>query len=161
MKKWIIIIVSIIVIVVISQSWITYHKTVTYKNKEEKTAVQKAEKHYKISSSQISDVTYYNGKTPYHIIKTKRKGQDVYLWVPDAKKGSYIERKVKDGITESKALSIFYALKYDTLKVVSVKLGAIDDVPIWEITFLDHHKHYNYVSLTFDDGEEIQHILHI
>ncbi|MFD2616641.1 hypothetical protein [Terrilactibacillus laevilacticus] len=161
MKKWIIIFISIIVVVVISQSWITYHKTVSYKNKEENTAIKKAEKHDKISSSQISNVTYYNGKTPYHIIRTKKKNKDVYLWVPDTKKGSYIERNVKDGITKNKALSIFYSLKYDTLKVVSVKLGAINDVPIWEVTFLDHQKRYNYVSLTFDDGKEIQHILHI
>ncbi|MFC7392661.1 DUF5590 domain-containing protein [Scopulibacillus cellulosilyticus] len=159
MKKWGII-VGIVVLICIWQSWLIYHRASSYEGTAEQKAVAKAKAHYHISK--VKDVTFYNGNRSYHVLRSVLKsGKEVYIWVPDKKGGKMLEKPVKDGLTKKEALQSFSKLNYDVSKIVSAKLGIDNSQPVWEIIFIDHNKEYNYVYLYFKNGKEEGHILHI
>ncbi|MBM7645260.1 uncharacterized protein YpmB [Scopulibacillus daqui] len=159
MKKWGFI-AGIVILICVWQSWLIYHRASSYEGTAAQKAVAEAKKQYHISK--IKDVSYYNGKQSYHVIRSVDKsGKDVYIWVPYKKDGKMFKEYVKDGLTKQEALQAFSKLNYDVRKIVSVRLGIDNNQPVWEITFTDHNKEYNYVYLYFKDGKEEGHILHI
>ncbi|RYL88842.1 peptidase M4 [Sporolactobacillus sp. THM7-4] len=160
MKKWVIIITFFVLLLVSWTSWHIYRGNADYEAKAAHTAVQKAKKGFKINK--IESVTYYHGTESYQVIKGIKSGRQWYVWVPDKKsEGRFIERPVKSGITRNQALQALAALHLDVRQIVSVRLGAIKGNPVWEITFLNAGKKYNYVAFYYDTGKEAQRILNI
>lgn len=57
-----------------------------------------------------------------------------------------------EGISEKKAIQIV-ASERKPKEFVKVKLGAENDVPLWEITYIDQEGRYTYYYLEFQDGK--------
>ncbi len=130
-------------------------------NAAAQTAAAKATAHDQLQKT--GSVTAYYGTQAYEVVSGTRNGVAMYIWVPDkpSKAAGYLARPVKNGLTRSQALQKLAALHLDVRSIVSVRLGAIQNQPVWEITFKNSHNSFNYVSFNFDTGREVQRMLNI
>ncbi|MDD9148728.1 DUF5590 domain-containing protein [Sporolactobacillus sp. CQH2019] len=158
MKNWIIIGLPALVLVAGWGSLQLYNSNMNYENGLARTAAAKAERQF--HPDKIESVAYYNGSESYQVVRGTRNGVQMYFWVPDGK-GAYFTRIAKNGITSRQALQILAGMHLDVKTILSVRLGAIQATPIWEITFLNSRGNYNYISINFDNGKEAQRILNI
>ncbi len=160
MKKWAFI---ILVILLLSASWgifQIYHQNHTFLTKANSQAVSAAKKKYSIKK--VDQVAYFHGTQAYHVIHALLSNkQNVYIWVPEKKGQSLLEKKVSEGLTKKQAIQSFKKLDYNNVQMKDVRLGMIDQTPVWQMTFVDQNKEYNYVYLSYTDGHEVEHILHL
>lgn len=160
LKKWIFFILFVALLSTLAVLTYMYSSNVSAKSDDEATAVKKARHHF--HADRILSVSYYHGTESFQVVKGVRDGRQMYFWIPDdPKKGKYIERAVEDGITRQQALDRFSHMDFNVQKVLSVRLGAVQGSPVWEITFLNAQGKYNYVSIYYDNGSEAQRILNI
>jgi Uncharacterized protein conserved in bacteria len=161
LKNWIITGVLIALLVILSGSWYLYKNNMNVSDAAARTAAAKAAVHYQLQKT--GSVTSYYGTQSYEVVSGSRNGVPMYVWVPDkpGKTASYLARPAKNGLTRSQALQKLAALRLDVRTILSVKLGAIQNQPVWEITFKNSRNSFNYVSFNFDTGKEVQRILNI
>lgn len=160
MKNWIIGVLIVVLFCFVWGTWNLYSGNRNVQVQAADRAISKAKSHYQISK--IDTVTYYHGTNAYQVVEGERNGVKMYLWIPDQKKKApYIARAAKRGISKTQAMQIFNRLHLDVKQVVSIRLGAINKQPTWQITFLSPNHTYNYISLSFDTGKEVQRILNI
>ncbi|MDZ5608942.1 DUF5590 domain-containing protein [Bacillus pseudomycoides] len=149
MKKWIFAIIIVIVAVVLYGVHV-YNATMEKKIPKESKVVEIAKEKAKLTK--VKTVDYYNGKSSYAVVQgVDEKGEQIIVWVPE-KKGNVLVRKKNEGISEKKALQIV-AGERKPKELVKVKLGAENDVPLWEITYIDQEGRYTYYYLEFQDGK--------
>ncbi|SDZ03985.1 DUF5590 domain-containing protein [Bacillus sp. 166amftsu] len=149
MKKWIFAIIIVIVAVVLYGVHV-YNATMEKKIPKESKVVEIAKEKGKLS--EVKTVDYYNGKSSYTVVQgLNEKREQTIVWVPE-KEGNVLVRKKNEGISEKKALQIV-ASDRNPKEFVKVKLGAENDVPLWEITYIDQEGRYTYYYLEFQDGK--------
>ncbi|MBY0595428.1 cell wall elongation regulator TseB-like domain-containing protein [Bacillus bingmayongensis] len=149
MKKWIFAIIIVIVAIVLYGVHV-YNATMEKKIPKESKVVEIAKEKAKLTK--VKTVDYYNGKSSYAVVQgVDEKGEQIIVWVPE-KKGNVLVRKKNEGISEKKALQIV-AGERKPKELVKVKLGAENDVPLWEITYIDQEDRYTYYYLEFQDGK--------
>lgn len=109
--------------------------------------------------SSIQSVETFNGNIKYHVMSAENaKDQKVYVWVPQTKKNeNVIIKKQSSGITEKDAISKVNQ-EYDPVKIVDVKLGMDEGIPIWEVKYKDKTDRYTFDFVNFYDGEIIKHM---
>ena len=149
MKKWIFAITIVIVAIGLYGVQI-YSATMDKKIPKESKAVEIAKEEGKLT--EVTDVDYYNGKSAYAVVQgLNEKEEEIIVWVPE-KKGNVLVRKKDEGISEKKALQIVESERHPK-EFVKVKLGAENDVPLWEVTYIDQEGRYTYYYLEFQDGK--------
>ncbi|KFN01631.1 peptidase M4 [Bacillus clarus] len=162
MKKWIVAIIIVIVAIGLYGTHV-YNKTMEKKVPKESKAVEIAKEKAKLTK--IKSVDYYNGKSSYTVVQgVDEKGEQIIVWVPD-KKGNVLVKKKNEGISEKEALQKLAEQantnsdkpKPKPKKIVKAKLGAENDVPLWEITYIDQEDRYTYYYLEFQNGEYAAH----
>ncbi|WP_100488015.1 peptidase M4 [Sporolactobacillus pectinivorans] len=160
MKNWIITGVLAVLLIAGFGSWYLYTSNMDTSNSSAQAAIVKAKRYYQVQK--VDSVSYYYGTDAYEVVKCVRNSVQMYVWVPDEpQKAKYIVRAVKNGITRNQALQELAGLHLNVNKIISVKLGAIQNSPVWEITFTNNTNSYNYVSFYFDNGKEAQRILNV
>jgi len=152
LKKWILILLAVIVIV-LWQSVSIYHSAIADKENSADVARNEAMKKYPIK--QVNDVTFYHGQKDYHVVDAVLKnGRHVYIWVPDKAKDQYLMKPVSDGYSKSEILKAFQShVSYK--RIVSTRLGMEDGRPAWEITYIDSDGGYVFSYYDFETGESI------
>ncbi|MDH4421062.1 MULTISPECIES: DUF5590 domain-containing protein [Bacillus] len=162
MKKWIFAIIIVIVASGIYGAYV-YNKTMEKKIPKESKSVEIAKEKAKLTK--VKSVDYYNGKSSYTVVQgTDEKGEPIIVWVPD-KKGNVLVKKKSEGISEKEALQKLAEQatgkgdepKPKPKQIVKVKLGAENDIPLWEITYIDQEDRYTYYYLEFQNGEYAAH----
>ncbi|PEF74385.1 peptidase M4 [Bacillus pseudomycoides] len=149
MKKWIFAIIIVIVVIGLYGVHV-YNATMEKKIPKESKVVEIAKEKAKLTK--VKTVDYYNGKSSYAVVQgVDEKGEQIIVWVPE-KKGNVLVRKKNEGISEKKALQIV-AGERKPKELVKAKLGAENDVPLWEITYIDQEGRYTYYYLEFQDGK--------
>ncbi|CAI8700624.1 MULTISPECIES: cell wall elongation regulator TseB-like domain-containing protein [Bacillus] len=149
MKKWIFAIIIVIVAIGLYGVHV-YNATMEKKIPKESKVVEIAKEKAKLTK--VKTVDYYNGKSSYAVVQgVDEKGEQIIVWVPE-KKGNVLVRKKNEGISEKKALQIV-AGERKPKELVKAKLGAENDVPLWEITYIDQEGRYTYYYLEFQDGK--------
>ncbi|MDM5154167.1 DUF5590 domain-containing protein [Bacillus sp. DX1.1] len=149
MKKWIFAIIIVIVAIGLYGVHI-YNTTMEKKIPKESKTIEMAKEKAKLTK--VEKVDYYNGKSSYAVVQgVDEKGEQTIVWVPE-KKGNVLVRKKSEGISEKKAIQIV-ASERKPKEFVKVKLGAENDVPLWEITYIDQEGRYTYYYLEFQDGK--------
>lgn len=153
--------VLILILVLLSGSWYLYKSNMNLSDTAAHAAATKAAEHYQLQKT--GSVTAYYGTQAYEVVSGSRNGVAMYVWVPDkpGKSAGYLIRPVKNGLTRGQALQKLAALRLDVRSIVSVRLGAIQNQPVWEITFKNSRNSFNYISFSFDTGKEVQRILNI
>ncbi|EJS67266.1 peptidase M4 [Bacillus cereus] len=162
MKKWIFAIIIVIVASGIYGAYV-YNKAMDKKIPKESKSVEIAKEKAKLTK--VKSVDYYNGKSSYTVVQgTDEKGEQIIVWVPD-KKGNVLVKKKSEGISEKEALQKLADQatgkgnepKPKPKQIVKVKLGAENDIPLWEITYIDQEDRYTYYYLEFQNGEYAAH----
>ncbi|WP_028402733.1 DUF5590 domain-containing protein [Ectobacillus panaciterrae] len=152
MKKLILTIVFAVIAVVLYSVYV-YTDTMSGKLKGEEKAVAIAKKEAKLTA--VTRTDYYHGydeKSSYSVIEGKDDaGTQWIIWVPGTK-GKVLTRKKSEGISEKEVLQIV-AKQKNAKEFLKVKLGAENDVPLWEVTYIDQENRYNYCYLDFKNGE--------
>ncbi|MBS4173245.1 DUF5590 domain-containing protein [Bacillus sp. FJAT-49736] len=146
MKKWILGI-TITVLVIIGFFVNVYIQAVKPLNTARQNAVQEAkDKADLVTTDQFYQ---YNGKQAYSVVVGKQKnGSKVAVWIPDNLSDNITIMKWADGITKKEALHKLMEKKNPN-KILGIRLGMKDEIPVWEISFLDKSKKLNYFYVDF------------
>ncbi len=95
----------------------------------------------------------YHGKESYSVVVgTTSSGQKQIVWIPDNDRDKIVIENVANGKTKEEILSIVQQ-NIDSKKIISVKLGMENSVPLWEVTYKDRSGRYNYDYYDFKTGE--------
>lgn len=157
MKKWIFAIVIVIVASGIYGAYV-YNKAMEKKIPKEAKSVEIAKE--KAKFTKVKSVDYYNGNSSYTVVQgVDEKGEQIIVWVPN-KKGNVLVKKKSEGIPEKEALQKLAEQatgkgdepKPKPKEIIKVKLGAQNDIPLWEITYIDQEDRYRYYYLEFQNG---------
>ncbi|MEK3886056.1 cell wall elongation regulator TseB-like domain-containing protein [Bacillus sp. FSL K6-3431] len=150
MKKWILLISSIVLIMAVV-SVIVYSKARAPLTNDRNTAEKRAIKEADIVS--VDDYYLYNGSNTYHTIIGKNKaGEQLAVWVPENKKQDIVIKKLSDGISEQDAVKKLFT-EENPKEILGVRLGMEQDLPIWELAYLDDKSNLNYYYIHFDTGK--------
>ncbi|RFB16939.1 peptidase M4 [Bacillus sp. HNG] len=150
MKKWIIGILVVLLIFIIWRGVNIYQSALEPLNNAaakgnkialEKTPIEKIEDSY----------TYLGTKAYQVVIGKNNEDETIIAWIPQ-KKGEIVTRFKRDGITENKALAILKSER-NPQEIRSVKLGLEDNIPIWEIIYIDSDNRLTYHKLYFENGK--------
>ncbi|WP_433742798.1 DUF5590 domain-containing protein [Falsibacillus pallidus] len=150
MKKWILIIIVLLIIIMgFAVSLYLYgHKPYS---KAEKTAVETAENSAGIK--EVEQFYLYNGSsTCYTVVGKDADGTKKAVFIPENKKDDLVEVNWADGISKKEALNKLKEEKTPR-KILGIRLGLEDVGPVWEITYLDDEKDLNYFYIVFKSGE--------
>ncbi|WP_110927644.1 cell wall elongation regulator TseB-like domain-containing protein [Bacillus massiliglaciei] len=150
MKKWLII-ASVLVLAFGGFVAAAYFKAMQPKKEMAEAAFEKAKTVSDIKT--LDDYYMYNGKDSYMIIiGLTDSGEKQVVWVPEKKNGKTVTEKYKSGKTE-KEIKEIAEKKLNPEKIISIKLGMEENIPLWEVTYLDESKRYNYDYYDFKTGE--------
>jgi uncharacterized protein YpmB len=154
MKKWIIFgFVGAILII-----WLgidTYQHANKFRDAQTEKAIELAQKEE--PSLEVSNVTYYNGNDSYTILYgvVGNQKEEQIISIPTNSKKGIIKVDPSNGITADEAVSIVKRERNPTL-IKSVNFGIEQDVPIWEVVYIDEKDRYSYYYVTFKDGQFIK-----
>ncbi|WP_409298117.1 DUF5590 domain-containing protein [Peribacillus sp. SCS-26] len=152
MKKWMILGV-IAVLAAVSFTLLTYTKAV----KPKKTAFAKLEQAAAKEGLAETDEYYlYHGSKSYSVAVGKDKsGKRTVLWIPSEKNGEIIKADYDSGITRQQVIKqVQRERKPD--KILSVKLGMENNVPLWEVIYQNEAKQINYEYFDFKSGDMLK-----
>ncbi|MFC0271636.1 DUF5590 domain-containing protein [Metabacillus herbersteinensis] len=106
----------------------------------------------------VEKVETFNGTLQYHIVTgTNENNEKVYVWVPQQDGEKVLIKKEKNGINEAQALKTVQQ-QYSPEKIKSVQLGMDENIPIWEIKYIDEAGRFTYDYVNFYDGEINKHM---
>jgi uncharacterized protein YpmB len=154
MKKWILILV-IFVVVLLGISIKIYYSSIEPVKAAEKKAVTLANK--KVQLSEVQDFHIYNGIETVNVIEGKNKqGEKMIVWIPDKSKKVFV-KKAKDGLSKEEAVQKLLQEKKPE-KIISVRLGMEKNIPLWEIYYRSENNLINYYYVHFETGEWLKKI---
>lgn len=149
MKKWLILIIGLIVIILLS-SLIVYKQIMNNKTEGYSEAVNRALEESSLVS--VNETSTYTRNDSYVVIDGLDKDENqIYVFVPE-EDGDISEVKASDGITEDEAIK---KVKKDQKisKIMSTQVGIENGKPLWEITYLDDAQRLVYYYLDFQTGD--------
>ncbi|MFD1738516.1 PepSY domain-containing protein [Bacillus salitolerans] len=153
MKKWIVVLLCILIIV-IWQSIFTYKSAQDYLTNQHKKAISAAKGVESIM--EVTDISTYHGTSSYSIIYSiLSDDSERIICVPNKDNLEIITIDPEEGISKEEAIEIVRNNR-NPLSILSVTIGVEQNVPIWEITYLDQQERYSYYYVTFKDGTFIK-----
>nr|WP_275585067.1 DUF5590 domain-containing protein [Peribacillus deserti] len=122
--------------------------------KPKKSAFQKAEAAAKSKGMTEAESFYlYNGTETYYVAvgNTKDRKKKVF-WIPEKKGEEMIIMDYSSGKSKSEIMSLVQQ-ELNPDKILSVKLGMENNVPLWEVVYQNGSKQMNYEYFDFETGE--------
>lgn len=103
---------------------------------------------------QSADEYYlYNGSASYSVVIGKdADGEKTVVFLPEKGNAEPTVMKWSDGISKEKAFNMVQE-EARPKKVLGVRLGMEQDIPIWEISYLDENSTLNYMYIQFETGK--------
>jgi uncharacterized protein YpmB len=124
-------------------------------NTAEEKAVSLAKE--KVEFDEIEDFHIYHGTETVHVLEGKnKKGENIIVWIPEKSK-KVIWEKRKNGISKEGAVQRLMDEK-GPKKIISVKLGMENNIPLWEIYYRSENNLINYYYVDFKTGEWLKKI---
>jgi uncharacterized protein YpmB len=151
-KKWLIF-GSVFIILLVWLSMDTYKYAFDYKDHQKEKAIELATK--KLPAFEVLDVSFYNGNESYTILYGIEENKEQIVCVPIESKLEIITIDPSNGITAEDAIQIVQRER-NPVAIKSVNLGIEQNVPIWEIIYVDENNRYSYYYVRFQDGEFIK-----
>lgn len=158
MKKWLLIVLSTIVITVIAVSTTLFVSAQAgYRNVETK-AIDLALEQKVITGAYEAYV--YNGSLAYITVLGIDDNDDKKaIFVPaNFKKKAIQQVWLEDGITKAEALTALQQ-QANVKSVLHTKLGYEEPGAVWEITYIDTKDDLNYMYYQHETGEQWKHII--
>jgi len=148
MRKWGFILIAAVCIFI----WIaveTYGSAVEPKRLAQSKALQRAKE--EVEFAEIHDIHTYHGDQQYiTIMGTDKADNHIIVWVPENEE-RVIVKKANKGITKEDAISKLKADR-NPKEIISIRLGMENELPLWEITYIDRENRYSFYYLSFEDG---------
>lgn len=149
MKKWLILFIGVILVIVLSS--LTIYKQIQY-NKTEgfSEAIERAKD--ETSLVEVVETSTYTRNETYVVVNgIDDDNEEMYVFVPeDSEDVSVID--ANDGITEEDAIQIVKE-QQQVSKILSTQIGIENNQPLWEITYLDENNSLVYYYLDFKTGD--------
>ncbi len=109
-----------------------------------------------VTVEEITNVNFYHGTDSYQVFASvDEDGEEVYIWVPETLDTHLLKRKV-EGIS-FEDVATFAKQELEPKKLISIKLGVEQTIPLYEITYLDNQDRLSYYYMTFKDGTYLKH----
>lgn len=108
---------------------------------------------------QVDDITIYNGSKTYFVVKGKdSSGDSLIVWIPeDNENEQVVVKEEAEGISKQEAIERLSERKQPE-KIISVKLGMENRIPLWEIFYRSKNDLINYYYVDFETGEWLKDI---
>lgn len=104
----------------------------------------------------IEDVYVFQSEVLYHIVLGKTKSNEKQLvFLPIAEKDNAVVIPLDETITEEAIIQEWQGFCSDCSNL-KVNYAMIDDVPLWELTYVDETKRYVFDYFTLDEGEQFE-----
>lgn len=106
----------------------------------------------------VEKVETFNGTLQYHIVTgTNEINEKIIAWIPQQNRGKVLIEKQGNGVTKEQALKTVQQ-QYSPVKIKSVQLGMDENIPIWEIKYIDESGRFTYDFVNFYDGKINKHM---
>ncbi|NWQ39779.1 DUF5590 domain-containing protein [Bacillus sp. EB106-08-02-XG196] len=124
-------------------------------NSAEEKAVSLAKE--KVELNDVEDFHIYHGTETVNILEGKnKKGENIIVWIPEKSKKVMWDKR-KNGISKEDAVQRMLEEK-NPKKIISVKLGMENNIPLWEIYYRSENNLINYYYVHFKTGEWLKNI---
>jgi uncharacterized protein YpmB len=153
MKKWLSFFFVFLIIIIIWASIDSYQHAFEYRDTQSRKAVQVAMQTE--PQLEITDISFYNGNKSYTIIYGMIGHLNRIVYVPTNGKDDVLIIDPTKGISADQAVNKLLEDRNPSV-IKSVNLGIEQNVPIWEIVYLDKENRYSYYYVTFKDGQFIK-----
>ncbi|RBW69425.1 DUF5590 domain-containing protein [Bacillus taeanensis] len=149
MKKAVFVL-AVITAIVIWQG-VSFYSEVTSANAGlEQKAAAKAKELFHIKT--ISKVSFYHGSNSYQVVQGKNEQEEeIIAWISTNPKIEPFSRKASAGVTKKQVKELIDK-KVDYKKIIDIRLGAENKVPLWEVTYIDQEDRYSFYYVAFKDG---------
>ena len=98
----------------------------------------------------VESSDYYYGKEHAIVIQGENKDhKKTIAWVQNKK---VITRNASEGLTKKQIMTQVQKER-NPQEIVKVKLGIENNIPLWEVEYIDHSGHYNYYYASFKNGQ--------
>ncbi|RXJ03986.1 hypothetical protein DS745_00925 [Anaerobacillus alkaliphilus] len=104
-----------------------------------------------IGVEEFVSVNFYHGSESYQVFEALDvNGEEIYIWVAEAL-DSHVVKPKSDGISFDD-VSLFIKQELTPKKLISIKLGMENTIPLYEITYKDQQNRLSYYFISFKDG---------
>lgn len=158
MKKWLIVIAALAVAAV-WQGSLLYQDVFAGREQAEQQAAQRAKEKYGLNN--VNEVSFYHGNEAYFVVKgTAANDEILYVWVPK-KDGKFFKRNAEHSWSKAKVEKQIRQTK-NVKKLIDIRPGISDlpvevtqEVPVWEIFYINTDGRYVFQYLKFEDGTDL------
>ncbi len=153
MKKIILFVVLVFLVALAAKSFYFYQSILAPLKTVQQQAVDFAQEQYNIQA--VISIDFFHGETAYHVIRATIEGEEKIIWISEDFDQTTI-RNASEGITEGQVREIVETeLKPE--KIVSIKLGMENEIPLYEVVYVDQQNQYSFYYLTFKNGRFLKH----
>jgi uncharacterized protein YpmB len=150
-KKWILMMVGILLIAA-WQAYYLYTETQAKPQSKEARAIEIAKKAKGLKS--ISNVEHFYKNETYYVVEGKNEhGTDMIVWVG---KDEHVFSDIANGGLKEQQMIDYVKKNYDAEKIIDSRLGMEDEIPLWEVTFIDSQDRYTYYYGYFETGKRYE-----
>jgi uncharacterized protein YpmB len=104
----------------------------------------------------IIEIDFYHGTEAYHILSgINGVGEEVIAWVPYTL-DDYLIKRQDEGLSYNEVYE-FAMRELNPQKIISIKLGMENFIPLYEIIYKDQQGRYSYYFISFTDGTYLKH----
>ncbi|HET7615475.1 MAG TPA: DUF5590 domain-containing protein [Bacillales bacterium] len=155
MKKWGIAIGAVVLIALVIKGVVLYHGVESRQQQIKKHAITEAKRKYDVK--QVIKATTYRGTHAYVVVLgIDKNGKKTYVWLPRDKGKAYV-KPASEGWSRQKVVN-YVASKLDPKKIIDIRPGIEENIPVWEIVFIDHNGRYTFYYLRFDGQDWVKNI---
>jgi uncharacterized protein YpmB len=150
-KKWILIILGVMFLAS-WQAYYLYNQVQAKPAGKEAAAAAVAKKEKGLVS--INHVDHFYKNETYYVVEGKNEhGTDMIVWVD---KNNKVTSDIAKGGLSKKQMVNYVTKNYDAQKIIDCRLGMEDDIPLWEVTFMDSEDRYTYYYGYFETGKRYE-----
>ena len=150
-KKWILVIVGLVFLAG-WQAYYLYNEVNAKPEKKEAEAVEVAKKEENLAS--IKNVDHFFKNETYYVVEGENEdGRDMIVWVGEDKK--VYSESAKKGLSEGQMIDYVKA-NHDAKEIIDIRLGMEDEIPLWEVVYLDDQDRYTYYYGYFETGKRYE-----
>lgn len=149
MKKWLFIVGLLLILIITGCSAYFYQVVRGPLVEEQNRAVEYVLKNSELKT--IDTVSHYYGSENYQVIKGKDEdGTALIAWVSPENDEVVVHRE-DEGLTVPEIRELIMET-VSPKEIVSIRLGIENNLPVYEVTYIDEDARYVYYYVTFKDG---------
>ncbi|MCM3718900.1 DUF5590 domain-containing protein [Fictibacillus phosphorivorans] len=150
-KKWILIIIGILILTS-WQAYYLYNGVFAEQQKKEAAAIELAKKELNLKT--VTNIDHFFKNETYYVVEGKNdQGTDMIAWVGSDKE--IYSEKAKEGLSEKQMID-YVKKNQNAVKIIDSRLGMEDEIPLWEVVYIDDQDRYTYYYGYFETGKRYE-----